>query len=151
VQLVAFSVLVSALLFTQTAQVAPVAPIAPPTLETFKEIGKTSYGTVLMNPASVRLDTSDGHMIAGMLLKIKLNKPQRGTHAIMNAVIFSCDTESVLVVSSTNLGAQDEPLSSSDKKVSLPWVKGSDSATNIVMEKMCKGHKKPLPRGVLET
>jgi hypothetical protein len=128
------------------------APEVSALVEPFKQIGRTSYGTVLIDPASVKLDTDrDGGVIAGMVVKVKLLKPQKGTHAVVNAVIFSCAAEAAMVISSTSLGAKDEIIETSDRKSTIPWVKGSDSATNVIMEKLCKGQKKPSPPGTLTT
>ena len=37
--------------------------------------------------------------------------------------------------------AADKELTSTEKPVTIPWIKGSDSVANVIMEKLCKGEK----------
>jgi hypothetical protein len=148
VQSVVFSALASVYLLLT----GPVTGADAITLDSFKEIGKTSYGVVFIDTSSVKLDKDrEGGLIAGMMVKVKLNKPQRGTHAVVNAVVFSCNAEAAMVVASTALDEKGAIINSSEQKSTIPWVKGSDSATHVIMEKLCRGHEKPLPRGTLTT
>lgn len=127
----------------------------PPKGETilFKEIGKTTYARVFVDPTSVKFDHDrDGSPIASMLLKINLNKPTKaGVHSIVNAVVFACSAESALVVTSASLGKDGEIQNEDKREQVVPWVRGSDSVTNVIMEKLCEGVAKKQQRGVLTT
>jgi hypothetical protein len=145
VQSVVFSALASVYLLL-------IGAVTSTPVDSFKEIGKTSYGVVFIDTSSVRLDRDrEGGLIAGMTLKITLNKPLKGTRSIINATVFSCNAEAALVVASTTFDEKGAVINSSEQKNTIPWVKGSDSAVHVVMEKLCKGHEKPLPRGTLTT
>lgn len=144
-QPVVFSLLASAYLFL-TAGAAQPAEVS-----TIHEIGRTKYATVSIDVSTVRIDNDrDGGLIAAMMVRVKLNKPIKNTHTVDNATVFSCALKTATIVASRSYDAKNEVIDASETERTLPWVKGSDSAINIVMERLCKGQKEPLQRGVLE-
>jgi hypothetical protein len=116
----------------------------------FVHIGKTTFASVFIDSTSVLIDKdSDGNPMYGMVIKIELDEPVKqnsGTAAaVVNLIAASCALESVMVIATNTLDENGKSIGSSEKEKIIHWVKGSDSATNVIMSKLCASSTAPAP------